>query len=338
MTNQTTTQPVTETVTLTDLINRFTRRRHLAERTREYYGSILANFAWYAGSNDWPELAEITRGHVSAFLDYVASEEHRWPSARRSAYKKATTATIHHYGQVVKALFSWAEEEQYLADNPLRNLKLGSPRYRDVEPYTDDEVYAMLEICSRDERYRYRYLGTRNRAIISLFVATGLRLNELTQVTLADLDPKLQQLRVMGKGAKMRVVPINGEAKRALRHYLEMRPRGGQALWKSDDGEAMTRHGVKIMIVRIRRRAGVNGRGGPHRLRHYFATRFLEAGGDINTLRLLLGHSTLNMVLKYSRFVDMGKALASHEQFSPLDRLYDRQNHHRGSRDWGWPE
>jgi len=333
MTNQTTTQ----TVSLLDLINRFSGRRHLAERTREYYTSILSNFAWYARSNDWPELEGITREHVSSFLDYVATEEHRWPSARRSAWKKATPATIHHYGQVIKALFSWAEDEEYLADNPLRRLKLGPPRYRDVEPYSDDEVYAMLEVCSSDERFRYRYLGTRNRAIISLFVATGLRLNELTQITLADLDPKLQQLRVMGKGAKLRVVPLNGEARKALRRYLEVRPKGGDALWKSDDGQAMTRHGVKIMIVRLRRRAGVDGRGGPHRLRHYFATRFLEAGGDINTLRLLLGHSTLNMSLKYSRFVDMSKALASHEQFSPLDRLYDRRNH-RSRDDWGYRE
>jgi len=333
MTTKTTTQPVS----LTYLINRFSGRRHLAQRTREYYTSILDNFAWYARSNDWPEFEGITREHVNSFLDYVATEEHRWPSARRSAWKKATPATIHHYGQVIKALFSWAEDEEYLADNPLRRLKLGSPRYRDVEPYTDDEVYAMLEICSSDERFRYRYLGTRNRAIISLFVATGLRLNELTQITLSDLDPKLQQLRVMGKGAKLRAVPLNGEARKALRRYLEVRPRGGDALWKSDDGQPMTRHGVKIMIVRLRRRAGVGGRGGPHRLRHYFATRFLEAGGDINTLRLLLGHSTLNMVLKYSRFVDMGKALATHEQFSPLDRLYDRRNH-RGGDGWGWRE
>ncbi len=332
-----TTTTMTQPVTLEYLISRFTVRRHLAERTKEYYGSILANFAWFARSNHWPELAAITRQHVNCFLDYVATEEHRWPSAHRSAFKKATPATIHHYGQVVKALFSWAEDEEYLAVNPVYRLKLGPPRYKDVEPYSDDEVYAILELCSKDERFRYRYLGIRNRAIISLFVATGLRLNELTQITLSDLDPKLQQLRVMGKGAKLRVVPLNGEARKSLKHYLAMRPRGGDALWKSDDGQAMTRHGIKIMIVRLKRRAGVDGKGGPHRFRHYFATRFLEAGGDINTLRLLLGHSTLAMVLKYSRFVDMGKALASHEKFSPLDRLYDRKNH-RGQDDWGYRE
>lgn len=188
----------------------------------------------------------------------------------------------------------------------------------------------MLDVCESDIRFRYRYLGIRNKAIISLFVATGLRLNELAQIKLTDLDPRLQQLQVMGKGAKVRVVPVDGEARKALKRYLEFRPPGGDELWKTDDAEPMSWHSVKTVIARIKRRAGVNSSGGPHRFCHYFATRFLEAGGDLNTLRLLLGHSTLNMVLRYSKYVDIRKALANHKELSPLDRLYE-QNYRRGS-------
>jgi len=75
----------------------------------------------------------------------------------------------------------------------------------------------------------------------------------------------------------------------------------------------------------------VDSGGGAHRFRHYFATRYLEAGGDLNSLRLLLGHSTLNMVLKYSRYVDIRQALAQYEQFSPLERLYNG-----ASKGWGY--
>ena len=125
----------------------------------------------------------------------------------------------------------------------------------------------------------------------------------------------------------MRMVPIDGEARKALKRYLKLRPPGGDELWKTDDGQPMSKHFVKVMTVRLKRRAGVNSGGDPHRFRRYFATHFLENGGDLNTLRLLLGHSTLNMVLKYSKYVDLRKALANHEPFSPLDRLYDRQNH-----------
>jgi len=98
----------------------------------------------------------------------------------------------------------------------------------------------MLDVCESDIRLRYRYLGIRNKAIISLFVATGLRLSELANIRLSDLDPRLQQLQVMGKGAKMRMVPIDGEVRKALKHYLEFRPRGGDELWKTDDGEVMS--------------------------------------------------------------------------------------------------
>jgi len=314
-----TTQP--RTGTLNHLIGRFVSRPNLSDRTRQYYALILRNLEWYATTNHWPEPEDITREHIRDFLTYVTNETYRWPEAPRSWYKPAAPATIHHYGQVVKTFFNWAEEEEYLQHNPSVKVKLGSPRYREVEPYSDDEVRAMLDVCDQDARLRYRYLGLRNKAIVSLFVATGLRLLELSDIRLPQLDPRLQEVHVMGKGARVRAVPITGEARKALRAYLQVRPDGDDALWMTDDGQPMAARGVKIMITRLKRRAGVNGGGGAHRFRHYFATRYLEAGGDINSLRLLLGHSSLAMVLKYSKFVDVRRAMAAHDQFDPLDRL-----------------
>ena len=130
----------------------------------------------------------------------------------------------------------------------------------------------------------------------------------------------------------MRVVPVDGEARKVLKRYLNLRPPGGDELWKTDDGQGMSTCSIKVMIQRLKKRAGVNGYGGAHRLRHYFATRYLEAGGDINSLRLLLGHATLAMVLRYSGYVDVLKALASHQDFSPLDRLLKRRQHDHARR------
>ncbi len=250
--------------------------------------------------------------------------------------KRASPSTIHHYGKVVKTLFNWPEDEEYLDHNPSLRMRLGKPNYQVVEPYSDDEVRAMLGVCDYDATHRYRCLGIRNKAIISLLADTGLRVSELGAIGLSALDPKLRQLRVMGKGAKMRVVPIDGEARKALMHYLALRPPGGEALWKTDDGEPMSTYSIKIMISRLKKRAGVNSGGGAHRLRHYFATRYLEAGGDINSLRLLLGHSTLDMVLRYSKFVSVQRALDEHQQFSPLDRLYNGGQKNNTDERWGW--
>jgi len=331
---------VTETcVTLSNLIQNFLlSRQHLRPKTLRYYRTCLGNLKWYAQRNSWPpDICEITRDHIRAFLAYIETERNRWgyTDISRSSSRSASPATVHHYGRVVKILFNWAEEEEYLDKNPIRRLKLRSPDNKGVEPPSDEEVQAMLNVCEDEARFRHRYLGIRNKAIISLFVATGLRLTELSDITLSDLDPKLQQVRVMGKGAKMRVVPIDGEVRKSLRRYLEIRPRAGDELWKTADGLELTARGIQMVVKHLKKRAGIKGGGGPHRFRHYFATRYLEAGGDINSLRLLLGHATLDMVLRYSRYVDVQKALANHQQFNPLERLYRGQNHNRDD-GWGW--
>ena len=315
------TQPPIEAASLQDLITRFCNRRDLAARTRGYYSNILSHFAWYAGARGWPEVSLITRNHIRDFMEYVATEEVRWPEGGQPAYRRATTATVHHYGKVVKTFFNWALDEEYLEANPAARLKLGSPHYRDVEPYSDEEVHAFLAVCEQDARLGFRYLGLRNRAILCIFVATGLRLEELSNIRLSRLDPRLQQVAVTGKGAKDRVVPINGEARKSLRAYLQVRPAGGDQLWKTGDGHPMSVPAVRIMVARLKKRAGINSGGGAHRFRHYFATRYLEAGGDINSLRLLLGHATLDMVLRYAKFTNVQRALAEHEQFNPLERL-----------------
>lgn len=325
-----------KTLSLSELIQKFLRSRgDLAPSTIEYYQNILANFGWYARTQGWPEANAVTREHIGDFLQYVATESYRWPGMRRSSCKPASRGTIHHYGKVTRTLFNWAEAEEYLEKNPALRLRLAAPGYKQVEPYSDEEVKALLDVCLYDCEHRYRYLGVRNLAMVSLLADTGLRVSELTGIGLSDLDPNLRQLRVMGKGAKMRVVPIDGEARKALKRYLAARPPGGDQLWQTDDGQAMVTCSVKVMFQRLKKRAGVNGYGGAHRLRHYYATRYLEAGGDINSLRLLLGHATLDMVLRYSKYIDSQRALDTHQQFSPLDRLYNGRQKNNGER-WGY--
>jgi len=321
---------------LQNLISRFiSSRRYLSQRSVEYYQNCLSGLLWFSKARGWPPPDRLKREHLSDFLGYVATEPKRWDGdGRRPARKQASPATVYHYGKVLRFFFSWAKEEEYLEQNPAARLELPRPRYRQIEPYSNEEVKAMLDTCERDIE-NHRYLGIRNLAIISLFVDTGLRLSELANMKLSDLDPNLRQARIMGKGAKMRVVPINGRARKALKRYLtSARQPGGDDLWKTDDGQPLSRYSIKTMVDRLKRRAGVGGGGGAHRFRHYFATHCLDNGMDLNTVRLLLGHATLNMVLHYSQYVDVQKALASHSQSSPLDTLYKGNN---GMGDgWGW--
>ena len=298
----------------------------------------LGGLEYFARKEAWPDPKEVTRDHIRDFMEYVASEPHRWAGdGRRCTFKKASVGTVHHYGKVVKTFFNWAQDEEYIEKSPTLRMRLPRPSYKEVEPYSDEEVGAMLQVCEHDIQYGYRYLGIRNKAIISVFIDTGLRLSELAGMRLSDLDPNLQQVRVMGKGSKLRVVPINGEARKSLKRYLtQAKQQGGDEVWQTDDGHPLSPCSIKIMIDRLKRRAGVSSGGGAHRFRHYFATRCMENGMDINSLRLLLGHATLYMVLRYTKFVNVRRALDEHRQFSPLDRLLRGGNHSRGDDGWGW--
>jgi len=312
--------------------------RPLSYRTLEYYTMCLDGLLYFAARHDWPEPAQITREHLRDFMQYLANEPHRWAGdGRRCTFKKASPATVHHYLRVAKTFLNWCEDEEYLKESPALRMRLPSPQYKDVEPYTDDEVNAMLGVCEHDIQHGDRYLGVRNQAMISVFVDTGLRLTELAEMKLSELEPHLQQCRVLGKGNKHRSVPLNGQARKALKLYLnQQRREGGDAVWLTDDGQPMTVHAIKIMITRLKRRAGVRSGGGAHRFRHYFATRCLENGMDMNALRLLLGHATLYMVLRYTKFVQVSRAFAEQREFSPLDRLTRGGNYNRRQENWGW--
>ncbi len=341
----------TQSLTLTELVSRFMQScrhvsprsgRHLSPRTLTYYQMCLDGLTYFAAQNGWPAPAELTRDHLRGFRDYLDSEPHRWAGdGRRCTFKKASPATVHHYLKVAKTFFNWCLDEEYLKSSPeilsLLRFRLPSPNYKDIEPYTDDEVNALLAACEQDIQRGNRYLGVRNKAIISVFIDTGLRLTELAEMKLSELDPQLQQARVLGKGAKFRVVPVSGQAKKALKLYLtQYRKEGGDEVWLTDDGQPLSFHSIRIMIDRLKVRAGVRSGGSAHRFRHYFATRYLEAGGDMNSLRLLLGHATLYMVLRYTKFVQVRHAIDRAQEYSPLDRLTRGGNYNRQQESWGW--
>jgi len=337
----------THTLTLTELVFRFLQSRQyisartgkrLSPRTIEYYQMCLDGLLYFADQNDWPEPALVTRDHLREFMSYLSSEPHRWAGdGRRGTFKKASPGTVHHYLKVARTFFSWAKDEDYLKESPALQFRLPSPGYKEIEPYSDDEINAMLAICEHDIQRGNRYLGVRNKAIVSVFIDTGLRLTELADMRTTDLDPQLQQIRVLGKGAKFRVVPLSGEARRALKLYLtQFRQGGGDAVWQTDEGQPLSPYSIGIMIERLKKRAGVHSGGGAHRFRHYFATRYLENGGDMNDLRMLLGHATLSMVLRYTKFGRVRNLIDKHQEYSPLDHLARGGHYNQSQEGWGW--
>lgn len=295
-------------------------------RTVEYYEGNLKRFLWHTIREDWPDDARfITEWHIREFLAYVSGKVNRWGlngNGSESSQRRASYSTVHHYYRVLKTFFNWCVREGSLTENPVLKVKLANPKLKVVQPYTPQEIAKLLSVCDYDFRQNAKFLASRNKAIVMMLLDTGLRVAELANINLTDVDTERGWIKVEGKGAKERVVRIGATAQKALWRYLVYRPDNvGTGLWLTEEGKPMKRNGIQIMIRRLRQRAGISGKGNCHRFRHTFALSFLRADRNPFNLQYLLEHSDLRMVRHYVSTLGMEDALKAHENASPVDML-----------------
>lgn len=149
-------------------------------------------------------------------------------------------------------------------------------------------------------------LGLRDRAMLQLLYASGLRVSELCQLQLSDLNDELGVVRVFGKGNKQRLVPVGRAALDALRQYLLqgrsklLKRRPSPYLFVSRRGEPLTRQAVWKLLKAYATRAGISRRLSPHIIRHSFATHLLEGGADLRSVQLMLGHADISTTQIYT--------------------------------------
>jgi integrase/recombinase XerD len=160
--------------------------------------------------------------------------------------------------------------------------------------------------------------GIRDKAMLELLYATGLRVSELVKLKIKDLNLEDGFLLCMGKGGKERIVPIGGSATRAIRRYLdEARPlllkQPNNLLFLTRRGSTFTRQGFWKLLKSYVKKAGLDAKISPHVLRHTFATHLLERGADLRSVQLMLGHSQITTTQVYT-----------HVSRQHLRRIYDK--------------
>ncbi|RAQ95953.1 tyrosine-type recombinase/integrase [Thermogemmatispora tikiterensis] len=250
--------------------------------------------------------------------------------------KQRTARTVQSYARSIRAFFHWVQRQGILEDDLFKQVtfpKAGRPL---VQIITEEEFERLLQACTPPGKREIGPLAdrarTRNQAILWVLYDTGIRVSELTSLSLGRVDRKKGVLTVLGKGSKEREVAMGRNCQRYLYYYLDnYRPgeeelaewgnAGDDHVFLSETRSPLTKDGMEMLFKRLKKRSGITGkRVSPHILRHTFAVNYLMNGGDIFSLQQILGHEDIATVRHY---MHMTNAMVQDQKrkYSPGDHL-----------------
>jgi integrase/recombinase XerC len=289
--------------------------RGLSEHTLRAYRGDLESFLGFLRADyhgrERVSPSEVDPPAVRAFLAWLA---------RRGSGRKSQGRAL----SAVRGLFRYASREGLVESNPASGIPTPkAPRTlpRHLRPH---EIEALLDAPASREGA----LAVRDRALLELLYATGLRVSELVSLDWRDLDLDGRVLRVLGKGGKERMVPFGRQATAALRAWLQewdgvragaSRPVPGEPVWLNYQGTRLSVRSVRRVVDRAVEDAALAAGVHPHTLRHTFATHLLEVGADLRSIQELLGHASLSTTQRYTH-LDVDRLLTVYRESHPRAR------------------
>ena len=241
---------------------------------------------------------------IRSFLAALKQESLAWSSVARIL-------------SAARGWYRFLVRERILDGSPLREVAVARRPVRLPKTLTRAEVTALLELPVRD-----RVEDQRDRVMLEVLYASGLRVSELVGLTLSQVDLNLGCLRVVGKGAKERIVPMGQTARDLVSEYVDhIRPallkrRATRVLFVSRRGRGLTRQACWKLLLQRARRAGITKAISPHMLRHSFATHLLEGGADLRAVQTMLGHADIATTQIYTH-VERSRLKHVHREFFP---------------------
>jgi integrase/recombinase XerD len=258
--------------------------RGLSANTAAAYRRDLAAYVAYLAREGIAEPGEVTAAHVSGFSRHLATREEHPLSASSIARMLSTVRGLHRF----------LLEEQQVGDDVARDTKPPKLGTRLPKALSVDQVSALLAATDGDEP-----VALRDKALLELLYATGARVSEAVGLNVDDVYER-DIVRLTGKGAKQRIVPLGSYARSALDAYLvrarpllSARGKSTPALFLGTRGTRVSRQNAWLIIKRAAQRAGIEAEVSPHTLRHSFATHLLTGGADVRVVQELLGHSSV---------------------------------------------
>jgi len=260
----------------------------LSDNTQKSYASDLNLFAVWLRATYQKSLLEVDGGVIEAYL----ADRFRQNASNRSSARLVSS---------LRKFSHWLLRQRKIDHDPCATIQ--SPHLGKPLPHTltEIEVEDLLAAPAVNEP-----LGQRDRAMLELLYATGLRVTELVSLRLEQVNLRQGVVRVIGKGSKDRLVPIGEESESWVEAYLQesrkiiLNGRLSDDLFVTERGSAMTRQAFWHLIKRYTLKAGIRKHLSPHTLRHAFATHLLNHGADLRVVQMLLGHSDLSSTQIYT--------------------------------------
>lgn len=276
---------------LMDYLHYLTVERGLSQNTKLSYQQDLVKFFKFLIDKKM-RLSDVDRFVVMDYLKVLDDEG----KARNS---------IIHMVSTLRKFFQFAMESSWISVNPMEHVDPPKKAQHLPAVLTTQEVDDLLMLPDTNTT-----LGLRNRTMLEVMYATGLRVSELVNLKLDDLHLDLGLIKTLGKGDKERIIPIGDIAAKWLTRYInDGRPRQGKQqdakiVFLNDHGRQLTRQGVWKLIKQWVNQAGITKEVSPHTLRHSFATHILENGADLRIVQELLGHADISTTQIYTHISD----------------------------------
>lgn len=269
-------------------------------KTQKHYFRCLGLFERFQSPKN-PDISAVSVSDCKAYYIHLSN-------------RNVSSVTVQTYIRALRAFLSWCYLEGYISENIPKKFRLPKAQKKKIDILTDSEVEQLFRCLSGRD-----FISIRNYCIVALMIDSGLRLNEVVTIRRDKIHIAEGYAIVNGKGNKERFVPLGLNSKRALLRYCAIVPNKEKEtpLFVKDTLIPIKESTVKQLFRKLKSRSGMP-RLHPHLLRHTFATRYIERGGDIYSLQSILGHTSLEMVKKYVHLIP-SKTVVNFAVLSPLD-------------------
>lgn len=285
----------------------------LAWNTVQAYGRDLAKLANYLQSRGISSWREVDATQIRSFIS----------SLRTSGLSSRTVAR---HGVTVRQLLAFLQAERHIKTALLPSFSLPRPPRKLPQILSAEDIRKLLA-----QPNAAKPLGVRDRAMLEILYASGLRVSELVTLQTAQVNFQGDYLIVKGKGGKTRAVPFGRWARERLTDYLAsarralLKRRSSAYLFVNRSGKPLTRQGFWKLIRTYALAAGIEKRVTPHTLRHSFATHLLEGGADLRSVQAMLGHADISTTQIYTH-VDGARLKKVHREHHPRERRRGKSN------------